>query len=146
MPSGRIELSADGDIISRTDQLVVVVGTPVDEFLGPSMTIFERTVDEISPHLRDDTLLVLRSTVYPGTTAYVAQNLAARGCQVDVAFCPERIAEGHALEELTTLPQIVGVTSDAAFEKAKVVFERLGVASVVRTTPLEAELAKLLTN
>ena len=145
MPSGRIELSADGDIISRTDQLVVVVGTPVDEFLGPSMTIFERTVDEISPHLRGDTLLVLRSTVYPGTTAYVAQNLAARGCQVDVAFCPERIAEGHALEELTTLPQIVGADSPRAGDRAAALFEILA-KKLIRTSTREAELAKLFTN
>ena len=68
------------------------------------MTIFEKAVDQIAPHLRDGALVVLRSTVYPGTTGYVAQHLAERGCDVDVAFCPERIAEGHALEELHTLP------------------------------------------
>ena len=88
-------------MIERTMQLVVVIGTPVDEFLGPSMTIFEKAVDQIAPHLRDGALVALRSTVYPGTTAYVAQHLAERGCVVDVAFCPERIAEGHALEELS---------------------------------------------
>ena len=43
----------DGSIIERTEQLVVVIGTPVDEFLGPSMTVFERAVDQIAPHLRD---------------------------------------------------------------------------------------------
>ena len=99
-------------MIARTDQLVVVIGTPVDEFLGPSMTIFEKAVDQIAPHLRDGALVVLRSTVYPGTTGYVAQHLAERGCRVDVAFCPERIAEGHALEELHTLPQIIGADDD----------------------------------
>ena len=100
-------------MIERTDSLVVVIGTPVDEFLGPSMTIFEKAVDQIAPHLRDGALVVLRSTVYPGTTGYVAQHLAARGCVVDVAFCPERIAEGHALEELHSLPQIIGADDDA---------------------------------
>ena len=100
--------------MTRTNCLVVVIGTPVDEFLGPSMTIFEQTVDEIAPHLRDGALVVLRSTVYPGTTEYVAQRLAERGRSVDVAFCPERIAEGYALKELRTLPQIVGAETDAA--------------------------------
>src|SRR4051812_27323263 len=71
LPTGRLELSADGTILERTGQIVVVVGTPVDEFLGPSMTVFERAVDQISPHLRPGSLIVLRSTVYPGTTAYV---------------------------------------------------------------------------
>ena len=105
-------------MIGRTDQLVVVIGTPVDEFLGPSMTVFEKAVDQISPHLREGALVVLRSTVYPGTTAYVAQHLADRGCVADVAFCPERIAEGHALEELDSLPQIVGADEDAAADRA----------------------------
>ena len=109
------------------------------------MTIFERTVDQIAPHLRDGSLVILRSTVYPGTTGYFRQHLAARGCTVDVAFCPERIAEGHALEELHTLPQIVGADDDAAGDRAEQLFRRL-VPSVVRTTTKEAELAKLFTN
>ena len=144
-PTGRLELGSDGPIVERTNQLIVVVGTPVDEFLGPSMTIFERTVDQIAPHLRDGALVVLRSTVYPGTTAYVRQHLAARGCRVDVAFCPERIAEGHALEELHTLPQIVGADDERAGDRAEALFRTL-VSKIVRTTTKEAELAKLFTN
>ena len=105
-------------MIGRTDRLVVVIGTPVDEFLGPSMTIFEKAVNQIAPHLRDGALVVLRSTVYPGTTGYVAQHLVEAGCTVDVAFCPERIAEGHALEELHSLPQIIGADDDVAAERA----------------------------
>ena len=105
--------------------LVVVIGTPVDEFLGPSMTIFEKAVDQIAPHLRDGALVALRSTVYPGTTGYVAQHLAERGCRVDVAFCPERIAEGHALEELRSLPQIIGADDDRAADRASSCSARL---------------------
>ena len=93
---------------------------------GPSMTIFEKAVEQIAPHLREGALVVLRSTVYPGTTAYVAQHLAARGAKVDVAFCPERIAEGHALEELHTLPQIIGADTDVAAERATALFEHAG--------------------
>jgi UDP-N-acetyl-D-mannosaminuronic acid dehydrogenase len=145
LPTGRLELSTDGAILERTLQIVVVIGTPVDEFLAPSMTVFERAVAQIAPHLRDGALVVLRSTVYPGTTAYVAQHLAGRGCQVDVAFCPERIAEGHALEELHSLPQIVGADEDVAAKRAAALFERLGVRTI-RTASKEAELAKLFTN
>jgi UDP-N-acetyl-D-mannosaminuronic acid dehydrogenase len=132
-------------MLSRTDRVLVVIGTPVDEFLGPSMTIFERTVDEIAPHLRDGALFVLRSTVYPGTTEYVARRLRARGRACDVAFCPERIAEGQALEELRTLPQIVGADDDRSAERAAELFARLGPRTI-RTTSKEAELAKLFTN
>ena len=145
LPTGRLEFGTDGAMIARTDQLVVVIGTPVDEFLGPSMTIFEHAVMQIAPHLREGALVVLRSTVYPGTTAYVRQHLGEAGCTVDVAFCPERIAEGHALEELHTLPQIIGADDDVAAERAAALFNTL-VTKTVRTTTKEAELAKLFTN
>src|SRR6188472_311494 len=145
LPTGRLSFGSDGEMIARAETLVVVIGTPVDEFLGPSMTIFEKAVGQISPHLRDGALVVLRSTVYPGTTAYVAQHLAAAGCRVDVAFCPERIAEGHALEELHTLPQIVGADDDRAAERAAALFGHLAERTI-RTSSKEAELAKLFTN
>ncbi len=145
LATGRLEFGSEGEMIRRTGCLIVVIGTPVDEFLGPSMTIFEKAVDQISPYLRDGALVVMRSTVYPGTTAYVAQHLALRGCTVDVAFCPERIAEGHALEELHSLPQIVGADTDRAAERAAKLFGVLA-AKTIRTTTKEAELAKLFTN
>src|SRR6059036_624956 len=146
LPTGRLELSPDPAMLRRTKTIILVIGTPIDEFMNPSVRIFERVLDELTPHIQGGSLVVLRSTVYPGTTETVERRLRAAGIDADVAFCPERIAEGHALEELRTLPQIVGTNSDAAFAKASLLFERLGVASVVRTTPLEAELAKLLTN
>ena len=146
LPTGRLELSRDPAMLERTRIVVLVIGTPIDEFMNPSVRIFERVLDELTPHVQNGSLVVLRSTVFPGTTETVERRLRAAGIDADVAFCPERIAEGHALEELRTLPQLVGVTSDAAFDAAKEVFERLGVSSVIRTTPLEAELAKLFTN
>jgi len=145
LATGRIELGTDGSIIERTQTLIIVVGTPVDEFLGPSMTVFERVVNQVAPHLRDGALVILRSTVYPGTTEYVTHHLAEAGCNVDVAFCPERIAEGHALEELHTLPQIIGADDDRAAERATALFQNL-VSKTVRVSTKEAELAKLFTN
>jgi UDP-N-acetyl-D-mannosaminuronic acid dehydrogenase len=145
LPTGRLELSTDPAMLRRTHTVILVIGTPIDEFMNPSVRIFDRVLDELTPHVQDGSLVVLRSTVFPGTTETVERRLRAAGIRADVAFCPERIAEGHALEELRTLPQLVGVTSDEAFNKSRSLFERLGV-TVIRTTPLEAELAKLLTN
>jgi UDP-N-acetyl-D-mannosaminuronic acid dehydrogenase len=145
LESGRLAFDSNASMLGRADRVVIVVGTPVDEFLGPSMTLFERTVADIAPHLRSGALVVLRSTVYPGTTEYVAQQLKERGSRVDVAFCPERIAEGDALNELRTLPQIIGADDDGAANRATELFERLG-PKTIRTTSKEAELAKLFTN
>jgi UDP-N-acetyl-D-mannosaminuronic acid dehydrogenase len=145
LASGRLAFDSDAAMMGRTDRVLIIIGTPVDEFLAPSMTIFEDTVDEVAPHVRDGALLVLRSTVYPGTTEFVAQKLRERGRRVDVAFCPERIAEGNALEEFRTLPQIIGADDDVAAARATELFERLG-PKTIRTTTREAELAKLFTN
>jgi UDP-N-acetyl-D-mannosaminuronic acid dehydrogenase len=119
----------------------MVIGTPIDEFMNPSMRVFERAVDDLGPYLRKGALVILRSTVYPGTTEFVQGRLPG----ADVVFCPERIAEGHALEEIRSLPQIIGASSDRAFERAQSLFDRLDV-EIIRTTPKEAELAKLFTN
>jgi UDP-N-acetyl-D-mannosaminuronic acid dehydrogenase len=150
LPTGRLQLAADPSIVQGADTIVLVIGTPIDEFMNPSVRIFDRVVDELVPYLqrpvgKDSALIILRSTVFPGTTESVERRLQDAGIRAEVVFCPERIAEGHALEELRTLPQLVGATSDSAFERAGKIFERLG-SSTVRTTPLESELAKLLTN
>jgi len=113
--------------------------------MNPSVRVFDRVLDDLVPHLRDGSLVVLRSTVFPGTTETVERRLRAAGLDVEVVFCPERIAEGHALEEIRSLPQLIGASSDRGFEKASRLFKALDV-TIVRTTPLEAELAKLLTN
>ncbi|OGO56052.1 MAG: nucleotide sugar dehydrogenase [Chloroflexi bacterium RBG_16_70_13] len=145
LPTGRLALSTDPAMCARTDVVIVVVGTPVDEFLGPSMTPFEQAVDEIAPHLRPGALIILRSTVYPGTTAYVKERLRERGAAVQVAFCPERIAEGRAIEELVSLPQIIGADDETAGDRAQAVFARFA-SHFIRTSTREAELAKLFTN
>jgi UDP-N-acetyl-D-mannosaminuronic acid dehydrogenase len=145
LPTGRLVLAADPGLLARTDIVILVIGTPIDEFMNPSVRVFDKVLDDLVPHLKDGCLVVLRSTVFPGTTETVERRLRAAGLDVEVVFCPERIAEGHALEEMRSLPQLIGATSDRGFDKASSLFKPLGV-SVVRTTPLEAELAKLLTN
>lgn len=89
--------------------------------------------------------MVLRSTVYPGVTALVERTLVEWGLAVDVAFCPERIAEGKAMTELFSLPQIVAARSDRVRERAAALFGLL-TSEIVPLEPEEAELAKLFTN
>jgi UDP-N-acetyl-D-mannosaminuronic acid dehydrogenase len=145
LQSGDLCFTSDPGILGRTRQVVIVIGTPIDEFLNPSLTIFERTLSELAPHLQAGTLVILRSTVFPGTTQFVTKFLHRLDPSIDVAFCPERIAEGHAIEELTTLPQIIGADDAMSGDRAEKLFLRLG-AETIRVTSLEAELAKLFTN
>ena len=145
LASGKLTATTDGGALSTAATVVVVIGTPVDRFLNPDIGAVLRAVDEVARHLVDGQLLVLRSTVYPGVTAMVEKRLAEKGMDVDVVFCPERIAEGHALEELSSLPQIVSGRQTRAIERAAKLF-RILTPEIVELIPEEAELAKLFTN
>jgi UDP-N-acetyl-D-mannosaminuronic acid dehydrogenase len=143
--AGRLRASVEPDSVGSAQTLVVVVGTPVDEHLNPDLGAVPRALDRCAEHLRDGQLVVLRSTVYPGVTALTEKLLASKGLEVDVAFCPERIAEGKAMTELFTLPQIVSARTPRAQERAEALFRHL-TDTIVPLEPEEAELAKLFTN
>jgi UDP-N-acetyl-D-mannosaminuronic acid dehydrogenase len=145
LAAGRLRATTDAAAAGIAEALVVVVGTPVDEHLNPDLGAVPRAIERCAGHLRDGQLVVLRSTVYPGVTALTEKLLAAKGLAVDVAFCPERIAEGRAMTELFTLPQIVAARTPRALDRADELFRHL-TDSVVRLQPEEAELAKLFTN
>jgi UDP-N-acetyl-D-mannosaminuronic acid dehydrogenase len=145
LSDGSLEVSSRPDAVGRAEHVVLVIGTPVDEHLNPDIQAVTSAMELLVPSLRDGQLLVLRSTVYPGVTRKVEELLGRSGLDLDVAFCPERIAEGKALSELSELPQIVAARSDRALERAEKLFRNL-TAEIVRLEPEEAELAKLFTN
>jgi UDP-N-acetyl-D-mannosaminuronic acid dehydrogenase len=145
LASGRLEATTDAAVLAESAAVVVVIGTPVDEHLNPDPHAVTRAICDTREHLRDGQLIVLRSTVYPGVTRRVSEALAVSGLDVDIAFCPERIAEGRAMTELHTLPQIVAGTSERARSRAMELFGRL-TQQLIELEPEEAELAKLFTN
>ena len=125
--------------------MIVTIGTPVDEFLNPERRVIQNCIDGFLPQLRDDQLLVLRSTLYPGTTDWVDAYLRQHGRKQKVAFCPERIAQGFGIDELRRMPQIVSGTSPAAEAEAAALFRAIAPEIVV-VKPIEAEFAKLFNN
>ena len=143
--AGRLTASTDPAVVGTAEHVVVVIGTPVDEHLNPNQTAIPKALAVCSEYLRDGQLLVLRSTVFPGVTALVEKMIVGLGVSIEVAFCPERIAEGKAMTELFELPQIVSARSPQGMDRAVKLFSLL-TESVVELSPEEAELAKLFTN
>ncbi len=143
--SGRLTASTDPAVVGTAEHVVVVIGTPVDEHLNPNQTAIPKALSGCAPYLRDGQLLVLRSTVFPGVTALVEKMIVGLGASIEVAFCPERIAEGKAMTELFELPQIVSARSPQGMDRAVKLFSLL-TDSIVELSPEEAELAKLFTN
>jgi UDP-N-acetyl-D-mannosaminuronic acid dehydrogenase len=143
--SGRLRASTDPAIVGSAENVIVVIGTPVDEHLNPNQNAIPKALGGCAEYLRDGQLLVLRSTVFPGVTALVEKMVAGLGVAIEVAFCPERIAEGKAMTELFELPQIVSARTATGMARAAALFSLL-TDSIVELTPEEAELAKLFTN
>ena len=142
--AGTLEATTDPRS-SRAEHVVVVIGTPIDDHLNPSAHVVPDAIAEFAGCLREGQLLVLRSTVYPGVSALVERLIERLEVDVEVAFCPERIAEGYAMTELRELPQIVAGRTERAKARARALFERL-TDTIVELSPEEAELAKLFTN
>jgi UDP-N-acetyl-D-mannosaminuronic acid dehydrogenase len=143
-------LSAHAADAAQADAIVLTLGTPSFSHIEIDMGDIRSVLDDLLPVLRKDQLLVLRSTVAPGTTEFVAGYLEKhRGFKVGedffVAHVPERIAADRFMAEIGTLPCIVGGVGEASGERAARLFERLG-APIVSTTPVQAELAKIWTN
>jgi UDP-N-acetyl-D-mannosaminuronic acid dehydrogenase len=140
-----LHVDSDPTLIGRARHVVVVIGTPVDEHLNPSVHTIRKFFDGIMPHLVDGQCLILRSTVYPGTTEKVNEMVVASGKRLHIAFCPERVAQGKAMEELAELPQIVSGCDETAVEMAAALFRTIA-KSVIVMTPQEAELTKIFAN
>ena len=143
--SGMLQAVTDPAAVGRAEHIIVVIGTPVDEHLNPDPGAIPRALEPCAAYLRDGQLVVLRSTVFPGVTNLVENMLVERGLAIDVAFCPERIAEGRAMTELYDLPQIVAGRDERVRRRAAALFGRL-TDRIVELLPEEAELAKLFTN
>jgi UDP-N-acetyl-D-mannosaminuronic acid dehydrogenase len=145
-----LALSSHAADAAQADAMVLTLGTPALSHIEIDMGDIRSVLDDLLPHLREGHTVILRSTVAPGTTEFVAGYLEKQrgftvGEDLFVAHVPERIAADRFMAEIGTLPCIVGGIGEASGERAAKLFEPLG-APIVQTTPVQAELAKIWTN
>ncbi|MDX6691937.1 MAG: UDP-N-acetyl-D-mannosaminuronic acid dehydrogenase [Solirubrobacteraceae bacterium] len=148
--TGRLEVSGRVADAAAAEHIVVTLGTPSFSHVEIDISDIRSALDDLLGHLRDGHTIVLRSTIAPGTTDFVAGYLRkhrgfAIGTDVFVAHAPERIAAGRFFDEIGTLPCIVGGVGEESGERVGALFEIFG-APIVQTTPVQAELAKIWTN
>jgi UDP-N-acetyl-D-mannosaminuronic acid dehydrogenase len=150
LETDRLQTTRSVQDAAGADHIVLTLGTPAHVHIEIDMSQIKQVIDDLLPVLREGQSLILRSTVAPGTTDWVAGYIEQRrgfrvGEDLFVAHVPERIAANHFLEEIATLPCIVGGVGDRSGAKAAELFEVFG-AEIVQTTPVQAELAKIWTN
>jgi UDP-N-acetyl-D-mannosaminuronic acid dehydrogenase len=147
---GRLALSARVADAARARHIVITLGTPSFSHIEIDMRDVRSALDDLLGVLEPGHSLILRSTVAPGTTDFVAGYLAKHrgfeiGEEVFVAHAPERIAAGRFIEEIDTLPCIIGGVGARSGDVVAELFAAFR-APIVQTTPVQAELAKIWTN
>lgn len=142
---GLLRFSTSPEDIASAGAVIVAVGTPVDEYLNPKLRALLDLFKNIRHHLDSEQTVIIRSTVFPRTCRHIQRLLEEDGGDWHVAYCPERIAQGYAIRELDTLPQIVSGCSPEAARRAETLFSLIA-PQIIQLEVEEAELAKLFTN
>lgn len=139
-------VTSDKEIVKNQDVVVFITGTPVDEHHNPKINEVLGVINKYIHLMNKEQLIILRSTIYPGTTEIIKQILDDKfGGGAKLAFCPERILQGKGIEEIQNLPQIVSAVNDEARVEASEIFSKIA-PKIIHLEPIEAELSKLMTN
>ena len=152
LDNNRLIFTTDFDFIKDADVIAIMIGTPVDgEGNARLDDLFNFVDDTLIPRMKTGQLIVLRSTVSPGTTEVLRKHIAKKhgwveGGDYHLVFCPERVVQGKSIIETTKLPQIVGAFNRQSFDVARDFFSTFITNQIFHLTPKEAELGKLMTN
>jgi UDP-N-acetyl-D-mannosaminuronic acid dehydrogenase len=142
--NGNLTISLDQECISKSEIVMIAIGTPVDEYLNPKTRQFLEFFDKIKSSLNPSQTIIIRSTVYPKTCQQILNTLG-KDKKWKLAYCPERIVQGYSIKELKQLPQIVAGLSDDAIHEASELFKKIS-PKIIETSMGEAELIKLFSN
>lgn len=148
----RLIFTTDFDFIKDVDVVAIMIGTPVDgEGNARLDDLFNFVDDTLIPRMKTGQLIVLRSTVSPGTLEVLRKHIFdrygwAEGGDYYLVFCPERVVQGRSIKETGKLPQIIGAFTDQSFRVARDFFSTFINNKIFQLTPKEAEIGKLMTN
>ncbi|MDG4666782.1 nucleotide sugar dehydrogenase [Mycobacterium sp. 236(2023)] len=150
---GRLRATTDFAAVADNDFVIVNVGTPLGQDYEPIVDDIKAAAQAVGEHLRPGHVVILKSTVPPDTTETLVRPIleASSGLRAGVdfglAFCPERLAEGQAIHELTTIPVVVGAVDERSARACATLWRHaLGVDSVIVEDPRTAEMVKLADN
>ena len=134
--------TTDKKFVKNAKIIIVCIGTPVKKS-KPDLIFFFRMFREVKQYLNPDNLLVIRSSIYPGTCFKIQKFLGEKF--KNISYCPERVVQGKSISELPKLPQIISGISKKSIKDSKILF-KLICSKVIVTSIQEAELIKLFSN
>lgn len=150
---GMLSATTDFSFIKNVDFIAICVPTPLDAHQQPDISYVESSVKAISKHLTKNTMVVLESTTYPGTTEDLVKPILEEGaglvCGSDfyLGFSPERVDPGNIIYKTKNTPKVVGAIGEDAREVISAMYSAVlqgDVHSV--SSPAVAEMTKILEN
>lgn len=151
LKKGTFRASVDFNIVKDLDSISICVPTPLNKLKDPDVSHILAVLDEISPYIHKNMLVILESTTYPGTTRELVQPaLETDGLKVGrdifLCFAPERIDPGNTKYNLRNTPKVVGGITSSCTEIGRLFYEQVIDTVIPVSTPESAEMVKLLEN
>lgn len=149
---GYLVATTDYSVISEMDVILVAVPTPLDKYKQPDSSYVHSSTKSIAHYIKPDSLLILESTTYPGTTReIVVPELEQKGFKVGkdifVAFSPERVDPGNQEYKTGNTPKVVGGMTSKCNEISRLFYENILSATVhLVSSPEVAEMEKIYEN
>ncbi len=145
--SGNLSVSDDLETVRDCNVFIITVGTPLSENYEPDISQISQATQSITPYINDDSIVIIKSTVPPFTTQNVVYPILKQKASVKLAFSPERLAEGKAIEEFRAIPIVVGGVNEES-TKAVAAFWRevMGNEIIEVDNSVSAEMVKLADN
>ena len=137
-----LNLESTSDNLKQSDYTVLTIGTSSN---NKDKKLFRKIVDDLILKSKDGSNLILRSTIDNESFNYLKKNDNLKDKKIKVAYCPERIAEGYALEEIASLPQIIGLENKLDYKIFSKFFEKLKIKTL-ETSIDNAIFIKLFSN
>jgi UDP-N-acetyl-D-glucosamine dehydrogenase len=148
-----LRATSDFSFVKDCDFIAICVPTPLDEHQQPDITYVRDSVMEIAKYLKKDSIVVLESTTYPGTTEELVKPLLEEGsglvCGEDfyLGFSPERVDPGNLLYKTKNTPKVVGGIGKDATEVIAAMYRAVLSSDVTEvSSPAVAEMEKILEN
>lgn len=145
--SGFLSGTTSYNSITESDVILITVGTPLSKNFDADLSAIKDVFNNLANNVRDEQILMLKSTVPPGVTRKLANEYFGEKKNVYIGFSPERLAEGNAINELKTLPIIVGGINSESTKKCSEFWKKALNVEVIEVSSCEsAELVKLANN
>jgi UDP-N-acetyl-D-glucosamine dehydrogenase len=151
LDSGNFIPSSDPKVVGQAEVIVICVPTPLDELGNPDLSLLINAIQDISPFIKDKTLIISESTSHPGTLRNIVMDKVYRSCSIEspelyFAVSPERVNPGDKKWTQKNTPRLVGGIDQISLEKAEAFYQTVCDQVICVESPEIAEAAKLLEN